>query len=263
MKHVAAEDWTAEAIARFWEYFGSRPHREEQYFSHNVGDGVALFLALQGVLRGRVLDYGCGPGFLLDYMSHYDVVCLGVDPSPASVERANRRCAGKPSFRGAFTLPADGVLKDGAFDLVTCVETVEHVPAAAAPELLGELRRLLRPGGSLLVTTPLDERLENAMTYCPFCDREFHHMQHLRSFTPATLTGLLRDNGFAVTFCRGIDLGRLRDDFRQLPRPATLLAKARYRLGKLLGRPWETPRQRLDRLTVDGTYLVALATPGT
>jgi SAM-dependent methyltransferase len=262
MRRVAPDDWTAEAIARFWDYFGSRSHRAEQYFSHNVGDGVALFLALQGVLRGRVLDYGCGPGFLLEFLAGYAVECLGVDPSPASVDRANRLCAGKPNFRGAFVLPAKGVLKDAAFDLVTCVETMEHVPAPAAPALMAELRRLLRPGGSLLVTTPLDERLDDAMTYCPFCDCEFHHMQHLRSFTPAAMTALLQENGFAVTFCRGIDLGRFRDDFRQLPRPATLVSRARHRIGKWLGKPWETPRQRLDRLTVDGEYLVALATPG-
>jgi SAM-dependent methyltransferase len=260
MQRIAPEDWTTDAIGRFWDYFSSRPHRRELYFSRLVGDGLALYLDLHGVLSGTVLDFGCGPGFLFDHLARYRVECWGVDPSPDSVRLANERCAALPRFRGAF--PAGGLPAGQTFDLVTCVETIEHVPADAAPGLLAEMKRLVKPGGTLLVTTPHDERLDDGMIYCPFCDREFHHMQHVRSFTAAGLAELLRENGFTVSDCRGIDLNRFCGPVRPLPPTMTGLAKARYRLGRLLGRDGRTREERLARLSTPGPHLVALAKPG-
>jgi hypothetical protein len=59
-----------------------------------------------------------------------------------------------------------------------------------------------------MVTVPHDENLAAGATYCPFCDSEFHHMQHQQSFTAERMRELLSKHGFDVRFCRPLDFGR-------------------------------------------------------
>ena len=53
-------------------------------------------------LRGkRVLDYGCGPAYLLEHLLNLGITCEGVDFSKNTVATANQRLGGNPLFRGA------------------------------------------------------------------------------------------------------------------------------------------------------------------
>jgi hypothetical protein len=68
--------------------------------------------------------------------------------------------------------------------------------------MLGEIRRILKPGtGYLFVTTPNNENLEASTVFCPECGAVFHRYQHLRSFTIESLEELMRSHGFATTLC--------------------------------------------------------------
>ena len=78
--------------------------------------------------------------------------------------------------------------EDGAFDLVLCAETVEHVRDVQL--LLSEVRRVLRPGGTLALTTPAN---------LSFGGRRPHPLSpHLRFFTRRSLRRLLGELGFEV-----------------------------------------------------------------
>jgi SAM-dependent methyltransferase len=94
----------------------------------------------------RLLDAGCGSGRMLDELARFGRV-TGVDLSSEAV--AASRARGHEVVRAAIeAMP----FADGAFDLVTCLDVVEHTPDDRAT--LAELRRVTRPGGLLVATVP-------------------------------------------------------------------------------------------------------------
>src|SRR5262245_51615053 len=100
----------------------------------------------------RILDMGCGPGFYSSELA-VDVgptgCVFGVDLSPANIDLAARRCAGLANveFREgeASSLP----MEDSCVDAAISVQVLEYV--ADVPAALSELRRVLRPGGRVVV----------------------------------------------------------------------------------------------------------------
>ena len=80
---------------------------------------------------------------------------------------------------------------DGAFDLVLCAETIEHVRDVQL--LLSEVRRVLRPGGALAVTTPANR---------PLIRPPDPLSPHLRFFTRRSVAAVLDGGGFDVLSVR-------------------------------------------------------------
>jgi SAM-dependent methyltransferase len=110
---------------------------------------VAALLRLLGrpAAGTRLLDVGCSSGAFLASAAAAGLAVEGVEPSPEAAESARR--AGFKVFTG---LLEDARYPDACFDLVTLVEVLEHLADPGA--LLAECRRILRPGGIVLVTTP-------------------------------------------------------------------------------------------------------------
>jgi SAM-dependent methyltransferase len=155
----------------------------------------AFVRALGGV--ERALDLGCGDGRLTAELDAAELTAA--DVSRVALERARQRL---PGARIAELEP-DAALpfEDGAFDLVLCAETIEHVRDVQL--LLSEARRVLRPRGTLALTTPATRALVRPPD--PLSP-------HLRMFTRRSLRRLLDELGF---------------DVRSLERRAgTLLARA-------------------------------------
>lgn len=101
---------------------------------------------------GRHLDVGCGPGTLIGALKDASR-STGIDVAQAQIEYANRKYGG----RGARFIVYDGQrlpFEDCSFDLVTMVEVVEHLEWDLDVALFRDIRRILRPGGRLLVSTP-------------------------------------------------------------------------------------------------------------
>jgi len=144
----------------------------------------------------RVLDLGCGDGAFAAALVQAGALVTGVDVAAEAVRRARARApeaAIKQVAEGAaLPLPEDG------FDVVWAGEVLEHV--ADVVGLLAEVRRVLRWGGTLLVTTPNLPRLGvalEALRGVPLEDRLDPRTDHLRFFTARTLAEVLRDAGFA------------------------------------------------------------------
>lgn len=204
--------WSDDDVRRFWDYWSQRPDFQSEYFTAQVGAGVAGVAEHAGVLQGDVLDYGCGPGHLIPHLLARGANVAAVDFSPASVEAVNQRFKGEPHWQGA--VPAKGLptsFAAGAFDLVTCVETLEHLNDDFLDAVVTELHRLTKPGGAAMITVPHDENLAAGATYCPFCDSEFHHMQHQQSFTAERMRSLLEKHSFKVRFCQPLDFARFQN----------------------------------------------------
>jgi SAM-dependent methyltransferase len=216
-------EWTPEKIARFWNYYSSNRALDDTYFTKLVGHSIVRF-AERRIRLGRVLDLGCGHGDLIGHLIAKHQVA-GADQSSGSVDIVVKRFANDPHFLwakvGAASFP------DAAFDTVFIVEVVEHLDDEKLAETLSEARRLLKPGGHLVVTTPNDENLDAHKRICPDCGCVFHQMQHVRSWTAATLAPYIERFGFETAVCeptlfsryRGMKavLDRLRYGGRKLP----------------------------------------------
>jgi SAM-dependent methyltransferase len=141
--------------------------------------------------EARILDIGCGDGFHLDLLRRFGLpgwTVEGIDPSPRAVEAAGKR--GLTVHRGAvqqIDLPQD------RYDLAFMIATIEHVDDP--PGVLSAVRRLLKPGGRVVVVT------DNADSPDAWIFRGrhwggYHFPRHWNLFTEATLRELARKSGF-------------------------------------------------------------------
>jgi SAM-dependent methyltransferase len=104
--------------------------------------------------RGPVLDAGCGPGRLTRHLTDVGVDAIGVDLSPEMVRIARQRHPDLDvSVAGLDALPQSS----GSLAGVLAWYSVIHTPPALLPTVLGELLRVLRPAGWLLIAAQSGE----------------------------------------------------------------------------------------------------------
>jgi 2-polyprenyl-3-methyl-5-hydroxy-6-metoxy-1,4-benzoquinol methylase len=142
----------------------------------------------------RVLDAGCGSGHFSAALVAHGCTVVGTDIAERALERARETAPGA-EFR---LLEPDGGLPagHGEFDLVWCSEVLEHVPDAGA--LLADIRRVLRPSGRLLLTTPGHGWLKRVLVAAVRFDAHFDPQgQHVRFYTARSLREHLAVTGFA------------------------------------------------------------------
>lgn len=189
--------WTRDKASRFWQYMVAKPSEEATYFSHVVGAHVIAETRAHGIpLSGRVLDYGCGPGHLLKHLIAEGVPCEGADFDRVSLDQTRERVGTSPLFNGVTLIDAlPSQLPANAFDAVFLIETLEHLIGEELTATLTELRRILRPGGHLIVTTPNEEELEAHQKMCPDCGCVFHIVQHVTRWDRCSLAAVIRTAG--------------------------------------------------------------------
>jgi SAM-dependent methyltransferase len=140
--------------------------------------------------QGRLLDFGCGGGSFLERMHRQGWQVSGVDVSTVAVQRVCTEL-GLRALAGSLPNPK---LDPASFDIITMWQSLEHVHDPLT--VLREARRLLAPGGQLIVVVPNIDSL-------PF--RWFGHAwysldlpRHLVHFAPWTLQLMLQRAGFQV-----------------------------------------------------------------
>ena len=148
-----------------------------------------------GRTPGRVLDVGCGEGRFAAELARAGFLVVGVDVAEEPLRRAR---ATYPDL-DLRLIPVCGSwpLADASFDVVWAGETIEHVADTAG--WLSEVRRVLRSGGSLLLSTPAHGRLSMLMLASSHRSLDAHfdpRSDHLRFYTRRTLARLLEDFGF-------------------------------------------------------------------
>jgi len=96
----------------------------------------------------RSLDVGCGTGRWVRRYGQLGFRATGLDVTPGMLKSA-RQCgtAGQLVAGEAYRLP----FADGAFDFVSDVTVVQHIPAELQPAAMGEMMRVLKPEGHLLL----------------------------------------------------------------------------------------------------------------
>jgi cyclopropane fatty-acyl-phospholipid synthase-like methyltransferase len=206
------QDWTEQNIADFWDWHSKSISMQNQYFASVMAPGIVKYLKKKGLLKGNVLDYGCGAGHLLEQMVKVpNVAFYGLDFSDDSITETQKRTLNKANLKQLVTVnKLPSTFSNNSFNTISLIETIEHLQDDKLHETLDELYRLLKSKGKLFITTPFNEDLNHYMHFCPFCKTEFHHMQHMQSFDAARLTALAKQHKFSVDYCNNIDIERLR-----------------------------------------------------
>jgi SAM-dependent methyltransferase len=153
------------------------------------------------VVAGRtVVEVGCGEGYGTALLARGARRVLGLDYDALTVRHARAAYPGVHFVRANLAaLP----VPTGSTDVVTTLQVIEHVWDHG--QFVRECLRILRPDGTLLVTTP------NRLTFSPGLEKPVNPF-HTHEFTAAELTALLTRNGFVVSSVLGLHAGdRLRE----------------------------------------------------
>jgi SAM-dependent methyltransferase len=210
---------------------------EERNLASRGGGGEAIYRLVDRVLArlhpggGTLVDVGCGTGTLwrrvggrFDHYVGIDVIRYDGFPDDAEFHRLDLDSGRAP-------------LPDGAADVVTAVETIEHVENPRA--LARELTRLARPGGLVVVTTPNQLSLLSKVGLA--LKNQFPNFQERPGLYPAHITALLE-----------IDLLRI-------ARECGLVDAAVHytNSGRIPGTPWHWPLGLGGRAFSDNVLLAA------
>ena len=120
-----------------------------------TGDTLGEIEAILSPLQGRrILDIGCGPGYLVKALAARGAVAAGIDPDEAALARARLASPSADIRLG----PAEALpFGDGAFEAAIFLNSLHHVPVASMTAALAEAVRVVGPGGTVIVVEPLAE----------------------------------------------------------------------------------------------------------
>jgi 2-polyprenyl-6-hydroxyphenyl methylase/3-demethylubiquinone-9 3-methyltransferase len=193
------------SAGRFWDLRGEfRP-------LHLLNPVRVQFIAERTALAGsRVLDVGCGGGLLAEALARAGARVTAIDLAPAMIEVARLHAAESALAVDYRLSSAEEVAaaEPAGFDVVTCMEMLEHVPAPAAMTVT--LAQLLRPGGALFVST-INRNLRSfllaivgAEYLLNLIPRGTHEYERL--IRPAELARWARAAGLTLSAMAGIEL---------------------------------------------------------
>jgi len=134
----------------------------------------------------RILDVGCGNAWVAAAFANTNKTVFSMDVSLTNPAKALQ----KYPFAEHYALVGDVYalpFRDNQFDAIIAAEVMEHTPDPAG--FIKRLLRVLKPGGTLLITTPYDERIPHSL--CVHCNRVTPHNAHLHSFNAQNVGELL------------------------------------------------------------------------
>ncbi|MFZ0746846.1 MAG: class I SAM-dependent methyltransferase [Terracidiphilus sp.] len=139
---------------------------------------------------GAVCDLGCGPGHVARFLSDAGTHVFGIDLSPEMVAQAQRLNPGI-SFREGNMLSLE--LPEGALAGIAAFYSIVNLPVELLPTAFSEMRRVLTPGGMLLLAFHTgDETLRPEEMWGRSISMEFYHFQ------PRAIERFLEDAGFVI-----------------------------------------------------------------
>ena len=164
--------------AYHWEQDSGRLMKGNAFVSARYSNCVEIMRHACGGLKGKeILDLGCGDGVLTYKFVESGAICSGVDLSKIAIECARREHYLRNSmaeFKCASVY--DTGYKNNSFDIVVCSDVIEHLKYPQ--KLLEEIKRILKPGGKALISTPIrfTEKPLDLMHVVEWYPEEFREM---------------------------------------------------------------------------------------
>jgi 2-polyprenyl-3-methyl-5-hydroxy-6-metoxy-1,4-benzoquinol methylase len=124
-------------------------------WSHGSRFRLAAALATERA-GGRLLDYGCGDGTFVALTHGAFSQAVGADVDAAQIVDCRRRLAHLDGVSFIVTATLDAAEYGHAFDVVTCMEVLEHTTDAERVRVLDSLVRLARPDGRIVISVPIE-----------------------------------------------------------------------------------------------------------
>lgn len=178
-------------MARVSKHYDEKYFKERDHLDVHIGESLKIFT--QDNNLKKILDVGCGTGRLVKFLNEQGYKTIGCDPMDSAVIAAqkinkNSKVIVKAS---AIKLP----FKNSAFDLITCISTIEHLTESEGTRFIKEAKRVLTPGGFVFLITP---NFNSPLRYI-LGKKWFGYSDptHLHFYTPESLSGLLFRHGFA------------------------------------------------------------------
>jgi 2-polyprenyl-6-hydroxyphenyl methylase/3-demethylubiquinone-9 3-methyltransferase len=157
----------------------------------------------------RAADVGCGAGLLAEPLRRLGAEVTGVDAAPENIAAARIHAQGQ-GLEIDYRVGSAGVL-EGAYDLITSMEVIEHVTDPAA--FVAGLARHLAPGGLLILSTP-NRTAQSRLMMITLAEglgqipKGTHDWD--KFLTPDELCALVRDAGLEVTDTEGLSFSPTR-----------------------------------------------------
>lgn len=176
--------------AEVFDYYRDRNDKLEQ---------VSVSLLRRSIIRQIprntrfLLDVGCGCAYIAKHFINSGTRVVSLDVAQANVEKALKKY---PSDNHAavvadvFALP----FKENTFDCIVASEIIEHTVDPHA--FVEALKRVLKPGGTLIISTPYKEKIEYSL--CIHCNCKTPKNAHLHSFDKNNMRSLHSTSGLEV-----------------------------------------------------------------
>ncbi|MEZ5461550.1 bifunctional 2-polyprenyl-6-hydroxyphenol methylase/3-demethylubiquinol 3-O-methyltransferase UbiG [Dokdonella sp.] len=189
--------------SRWWDADGeSRP-------LHDLNPVRFGYIAGRVALKGsRALDVGCGGGLLSESMAAAGAEVVGIDMAPAVIDVARLHLmeSGLQVDYRETSVESLAAEMPAQFDVVTCMEMLEHVPDPAS--VIRACADLLKPGGRLFLSTlnrtpqSFAAAIVGAEYLLRLLPKGTHH--YAQFIKPSELAGALRGAGFELEDLRGM-----------------------------------------------------------
>jgi len=188
------------------EYYEKLYHDKKAYHWDHIKSRDAFYIQHTKIIlnlvdkfgRGKIIDVGCGDGYITSQILKKFKEVAGEDISKEAIKIAKKK---NPKISLVVATCTNLPFSDNSFDTVVASETLEHVNYNDGKMLLKEARRILKPQGKLIISTP---NLSNP--YMKFLQVTHKNIEHLKEYTKKEFAELISTHFKIIRLNSGVSL---------------------------------------------------------